>query len=387
MEENKLAYPQKLDINSFPKEQKKKKRKKGWRPIRRMRRRYKDWKAEQQWKRSQRRRKIPFGEKVLIFVLGPIADFLDDLRNEKDKKKALNIDKRPNVFIRLYWMIIENREESKQSKQLSRKIRKSLAFDVEQDRRVFNLKDEWLNMKATWKSMPWDKSREIENMIITTIVIVLAFSFNYLVIQSAKYGVASLFGIPASWESGRIVFNIPDPSPLWTYSSVLSVYISGPILVFTLGMLFLHFHLKTKDKSSLKALVFLWTYLTAFLLFFGTYIAGIFTDRGFGYIIGWLYIPKYIEIPIGIFFLFMIWMVGFSSGKKFISFAPNMQFYTSVLPQLFFKLIYIYIPAILAILILLVIGFNNRDFTIQIVYLGLIGMLTPTLRFIPEKMK
>jgi len=386
MEENKLAYPQKLDINSFPKEQKKKHRKKGWRPIRRMRRRYKDWKAEQKWKRAQRRRKIPFGEKVLIFVLGPIADFLDDIRNEKERKKTLNIDKRPNIFKRLYWMIIENREESKQSKQLSRKIRKSLAFDVEQDKRVFNLKDEWLHMKATWKNMPWDRSREIENMIITTIVIVLAFSFNYLVIQGAKYGIASFFGIPASWESGKIVFNIPDPSPLWTYSSVLSVYISGPLLVFTIGMLFLHFHLKTKDKSSLKALIFLWTYLTAFLLFFGTYIAGIFTDRGFGYVMGWLFIPKYIEIPLGLFFLFMIWMVGFSSGKKLISFAPNMHFYTSVLPQLFFKMIYIYIPAILALSILLAIGFNNRDFTIQIVYLGMIGMLTPTLRFIPEKM-
>lgn len=386
MDENKLAYPQKIDIDSFPKEVKRKPRKKGWRPIRRIRRRYKDWRAEKKWKSKQKRRKIPFYEKILILLLGPIADFIDDFRNERERKKTLKIDKRPSIFIRLYWMLKENREEAHESKLLSRKIRKSLAFDLEEDKRVYNFKDEWTHMRETWKKLPWKWSREMENMIIITLVIVLAFSFNYLILQVAKFSVASFFGIPASWANGRIVFNIPDASPLWSYSSVLTTYIAGPLLLFTTAMLFLHFHSRTKDKSSWQSLVFLWTYLTAFILFFGTFIAGIFTDRGFGYVMGWLYIPKYIEIPIGLFFLFMIWMIGFSSGKKFISFAPSYHFYTSNLPQFYLKLLYIYIPVILAILILIAIGFNNRDFTIQIVYLSIIGLLTPTLRFIPEKM-
>lgn len=385
-EESKLAYPQKLDINSFPKEKKPGRRKKTWRPLRRMRRRYKEWRMEQEWKKTQKKRKISFGEKLLIFLLGPIADYIDDLRNERERKKALKIDRRPHLFLRLYWMIKENREEAKEQKQLSRKIRKSLAFDTEKDTRVFSLKDEWMHLKTIWKSLPWDRSRELENMIITTIVILVSFTFNYLIIQGAKLGVASYFDIPAAWQSGRIVFNIPDASPLWTYNSVISVYISGPLLIFINAMLFLNFHSKTKDKSSLSALLFLWIYITAFVLFFGTYLAGIFTDRGFGYVFGWLFIPKYIEIPLGLFSVFMIWMIGFSAGKKFISFAPSRHFYTSSQPQFFIKLLYIYIPVIISIIIFILIGFNNRDFTIQIVYLSLIGMLTPTLRFIPEKM-
>lgn len=385
-EENKLAFPQKLDIDSFPKEQKPKKRKRGWRPFRRLKRAYKNWKAERNWKSKQKRRKISLGEKILVFLLAPLADFIDDIRNERQKRKELQLDRRPPFYMRLYWMIKENREEAKQSKMLSRKIRKSLAFDVEQDVRVFSLKDEWEHIKANWKALPWNKSREIENMIITTITIIITFIFNFLILQMAKLGVASFFGIPAAWKSGRIVFNIPDPSPLWTYNSVVSVYIAGPILLFSSAMLFLHLHSKTKDKSSFKALIFLWTYLNAFVLFFGTYLAGIFTDRGFGYVFGWLYIPKYIEIPIGIFSVFMIWMIGFSSGKKFISFAPSMHFYNSVQPQFFIKLLYIFIPSIIAILLLFAMGINNRDFTIQIVYLSLIAILTPNLRFIPEKM-
>jgi len=174
---------------------------------------------------------------------------------------------------------------------------------------------------------------------------------------------------------------------MWTYSSVVSVYIAGPILLFLSGVIFLWRHRKTKDKSSFGSLLFLWLYLTAFVLFFSSFLAGSITDRGFGYVMGWLYIPRYIEIPFDIFSIFMLWMIGFSAGKKFISFAPHYQFYSNTLPQFFIKLLYIYLPSLISIMVLLLIGFNSRDFTIQIIYLSLLVMLTPTLRFIPEKME
>ncbi|NPD46592.1 MULTISPECIES: hypothetical protein [unclassified Lentimicrobium] len=387
-EENKLAFPQKIDIDSFPKEQKKKRRRKKSGIRYKIRKKYKNWQEEREWKKSQKSKYKPsLGEKTLIFLLAPIADFMDDIRRERKIKESLHKEKRPNFFVRLYLMYKENQEEAKESKFLSRKIRKSLSFDLDQDKRVFSFKDEYLHMKDTWKILPWNKSRELENMFASTFTILLAFSLNYLLIQGAKYGIARFFHIPALWQDGRIIFNIPDPSPLWTYSSVMSVYIIGPFLVFVVAMVFNSLHNKTKDKSSFKALLYLWLNLTAFILFFGTFVAGIFTDRGFGYVLGWLYIPKYIEIPLGIFSVFMIWMIGFSAGKKLIAFAPQRAFYTSVLPQFFIKILYIYIPVILSISILLLIGFNNRDFTIQLVYISFIGMLTPTLRFIPERME
>ncbi len=261
-----------------------------------------------------------------------------------------------------------------------------MSFVLEEDKRVYSLSEEIQHIKDTWKSLPWNKSRELENMLVSTIIIIFAFSFNFLLLQSAKYISAYLFDIPAYWREGRVIFNIPDPSRLWTYSSVITVYISGPILLFVSGMVFLRLHRITNDKGSFSALTFLWLYMTAFLLFFGTFIAGIITDRGFGYIIGWLFIPKYIEIPFGLFSIFMLWMLGFSSGKKFMSLTPGYKFYTSILPQFFIKLLNIYIPVFISIAILLLIGFNSRDFTIQIIYLSFFVMLTPTLRFIPEKM-
>lgn len=387
-EENKLAFPQKIDIDSFPKEQKRKRRRRNPGIINKIKQNYKHWQEERAWKKSQKKKhNIPFGEKILIFLLSPIADFLDDIRRERKIKESLNTEKMPNFFVRLHMMYKENQEEAKEAKYLNRKIRKSLSFDLDEDKRIFGFKEEFLHMKDTWKALPWSKSREIENMLASTLTILIAFSLNYLLIQGAKYGVAQFFHIPALWQDGRIIFNIPDPSPLWTYSSVLSVYIVGPFLVFVAALVFNSLHSKTKDKSSFKALFYLWLSLTAFVLFFGTFVAGIFTDRGFGYVLGWLYIPKYIEIPFGIFSVFMIWMIGFSAGKKLITFAPQRAFYTSPLPQFYIKLLYIYIPITLSILILLLIGFNNRDYTIQLVYVSFIGILTPTLRFIPERME
>jgi len=387
-DKNDLAYPQKLDIDSFPKERKRRRHKKtGSKFFRRLKRNFQEWKDERTWKKKQtNKRKNPFYERFLFFLLAPIADFRNDLKIQKEFRKHQGNIKRPNIFLRLYYTYKESRDEAKQAKHLDEKVRKTLSFVLEEDKRVYSLSEEIHHIKDTWKSLPWRLSRELENMFVSTVIIILAFSFNFLLLQLSKYTSASLFDIPAYWTDGRIIFNIPDPSRLWTYSSVITVYISGPILLFISGMIFLQLHRRTNDKSAFSALVFLWLYLTAFLLFFGTFIAGIITDRGFGYIMGWLFIPKYIEIPFGIFSIFMLWMLGFSAGKKFMSLTPGYKFYTSILPQFFIKLLNIYIPILISIAVLLLIGFNHRDFTIQIIYISLLIMLTPTLRFIPEKM-
>lgn len=386
-EENKLAYPKKIDINSFPKEKKRHRRKKRFRFFRNLRSDYDEWRQERRTRKAKNHRNRPgFGDRLLIFLLGPIADFIDDLRRERELRKTLKIDRRPNIFQRLYWMYLENKEMKNEEKVLNRKIRKAMSFDFNEDRHVFSFKDEINNIKSVWKNLPWKKSRELENMTIASLTILITFVINYMFIQGGKFLVATLFGIPAVWRNMQTEFNIPDPSPLWTYGSVLSVYSVGPFLLFITGMISLRFHALSKDKSSFAALFHLWMYLNAFNLFFGTFIAGIFTDRGFGYLMGWLFIPRYIEVPLGLFSVFMIWMIGFSAGKKLIAFAPARQFYTSVLPQFFIKSLYVYIPISVSIGLLLLIGFNHRDFTIQLVYLTLLIMLTPTLRFIPERM-
>lgn len=386
--ENKLAYPQKLDIDSFPKEKRRRTNKKGFKAFRKLRRNYSVWKEDRAWKNKQKKKhKKYFFEKLLILLLGPIADFRDDLISERNRKRKLKEEPRPGLFDRMYREYQERKHYKKQEKEINRKIKQSLSFDLEDDKRIFSFSEEINHLRDTWKSLPWDKTRELENIIVSTLVIVFSFIFNFALLQISKAIVAISLNIPTAWERGRIIFNIPDTSDLWTYTSVVSVYIVGPIILFFSGIIFLWLHRKTKEKNSFQAILFLWLYLTAFVIFFGSFLAGILTDKGFGYVLGWLFIPKYIEVPFGIFSILMLWMIGFSAGKKFISLTPGYAFYSSALPQFFIKIVTIYIPTILAIIVLLLIGLNSRDFTILIIYLAIIAMLTPTLRFIPEKME
>lgn len=379
-----LANPQELDINSFPKEVKPKRKKRSI--FSRLKAKYQYWKDEREWRKREFKKKSSFLLRFLRFLAAPFIDFAEDRKLEKEKKKLRQKENQPSFFQSLRLMYLENRETAKQTKKQDRELRKSLSFVVEENKRVFSLAEEIAHIKDTWKALPWDRNREFENMFLSTVIIVLSFSFNYLLLQFSKFATASFYDIPSKWQDGRIVFTIPDPSKLWTYSSVISVYISGPILLFFSGIIFFWLYNRNREKNSVKALVFLWMYLAAFVLFFGSFLAGTITDRGFGYVMGWLYIPKYIEMPFGIFSVFMLWMIGYSAGKRFISLTPGYQFYTSTLPQFFIKLLYVYIPVLISIAILFLIGFNNRDFTIQIIYLSFIIMLTPTLRYVHDRM-
>lgn len=208
----------------------------------------------------------------------------------------------------------------------NRKKRSSFILKIRFNKKIRKLKTKLKYIKETWNSMPWLINREIENILLISFIIIIGFSFNFLLMQGAKAFMASLFKISFKWQSGKVLFTIPDTSSLWTYESVVLVYLSAPILLFISGISFLKLYSKLKKKSSITALIYLWGYLSALLFFYGTYIAGIFTNKGFGYVTEWLFIPAYIEIPIGFFFVFLIWNLGHKASRKFMAFSPSFRF-------------------------------------------------------------
>lgn len=351
---------------------------------------FKEFRQERKWKNKQtakRRVKHNFWAAILLFFLGPILDFRDEVREERAEKR-LRKSKYPqfNLFQRLWEEYKETQDTARQRKHLDRVVRKSLSFVVEEDKHVFSLREELEHMRDTWKGLPWNWPREIQNMIAMTIVFVSTFSALFGLLQLVKFVVAAAYSIPGVWRNGMVVFTIPDPSPLWTYSSVLSVYASGPFVLIITGFLFQRWQKKIEDQGSIKSLLFLWMYINAYILVYGTFLAGVFTDRGFGYVLGWLYIPWIVEDPLALFSVVMLWVVGYRAGKKILAFRHEDIFIDTVLPQLYYKLTYLYIPVLVGIGILFLFGFNDNDFTQNIVYVSILVMLTPTLRFVPEKL-
>ncbi|MBN2237938.1 MAG: hypothetical protein JW729_10280 [Bacteroidales bacterium] len=349
-----------------------------------------EYRKEQSWKNKQAKKKKQqnwFWVILLSFFIGPILDLRDEIRAEREEKRLRkNRFPQPNFFQRLWLEYKETSDTEKQRKHLDRVVRKSLSFVVEEDKRVFSLREEINHMKDTWKALPWEKTREFQNMLAMTIVFVLTFSMAFLFFQLLKFSVAAAFGIPGVWRNGQVTFTIPDPSLLWTYSSVLSVYSVGPFALAIVGLVFQRLQRKQSDQGSFKSLFYMWIYLHSYIIVFGTFLAGVFTDRGFGYVMGWLYIPWVVEVPMALLSVIMLWVIGYKAGRKFLAFRHSDRFIDSVLPQLFYKWIYFYIPILVGIGILFLLGYNANDFTQNVVYLSIIAMLTPTLRFIPEKL-
>ena len=358
--------------------------------IERLKYDFKEYRQEQNWKSKQtakRKGHKNFWATFLLFFLAPLLDFRDEVRAERAEKKLRKARfPQPNLFQRLWAEYKETQDTARQRKHLDRMVRKSLSFVVEEDKHVFSLREELEHMRDTWKGLPWNWPREIQNMIAMTFIFVFTFSALFGILQLSKFVVAAAYSIPGVWREGMIVFTIPDPSPLWTYSSVLSVYSVGPFVLLIIALVFQRLQAKIKDQGSFKSLVYMWIYINAFILVFGTFLAGYFTDRGFGYVMGWLYIPWIVEVPLALFSVIMLWVIGYKMGRKMLVFRHSNLFIDTVLPQLYFKLMYFYIPILVGYGILYLFGFNGNDFTQNIVYVSILVMLTPTLRFIPEKL-
>ncbi len=352
---------------------------------------FREYRQEQQWKHKQsvkRKSKRSAWAAILLFFIGPVLDFRDEIRAErKERNMRKGRFPQPNFFQRLLLEYHETRDTEKQRKRLDRVVRKALSFVVEEDKRVFSLREELEHMRDTWKSLPWKWSRDLQNMLVMMFAFVLSFSLLFGIFQLAKFGVAAAFSIPGVWRNGQIIFTIPDPSPLWTYSSVLSVYSVGPFVLAIIGFVFQRLQKNVDDKSSTRSLFYMWIYVNAYIFVFGTFLAGYFTDRGFGYVMGWLYVPWIVEVPLALFSVVMLWVIGYKAGRKFLSFRYSNKFVDSVLAQLYYKLMYFYVPIILGIGILWLFGFNENNFTQSVVYVSILIMLTPTLRFIPVNYK
>lgn len=347
---------------------------------------FKQYRQERSWKKKKRAKRKGGLAMFFAALLGPLLDLRDDIKAARVEKKLRSKHfPQPNFFQRLWMEHLETRDTARQRRRLDKKLRQTLSFVLEEDKRVYSLREELEHMRDTWKSLPWNLSRELQNIFAMTLVFVFTFSLVFGIFQLAKFGVAAAYGIPGVWRNGQIIFTISDPSPLWTYSSVLSVYGVGPFLFIIIGFVFQRLQKNVPNQNSVKSLVFMWIYIHAFVMVYGTFLAGVFTDRGFGYIMGWLYIPLIVEVPLALFSVIMLWIIGYKVGRKFLAFRHSNRFIDTALPQFYFKLIFFYIPILLGIGILFLFGFNNNNFTQNIVYLSIITMLTPTLRFIPEK--
>lgn len=121
-----------------------------------------------------------------------------------------------------------------------------------------------------------------------------------------------------------IVFSIANGNPLWTIESVTTIYFTGPfITLFLFGATFLKLFTYFKKEQNFTCLFFLWGFINALNLFFGGFLIGLITKRGFGYFASWNYFSVELSIFSAVICIIILVTAGYFLTNAFMQNANN----------------------------------------------------------------
>ncbi|NWJ51500.1 MAG: hypothetical protein HXX14_11610 [Bacteroidetes bacterium] len=151
----------------------------------------------------------------------------------------------------------------------------------------------------------------------------LSYLFVYLLHQFVTCLTANIFNIPTILSYNEVSF-LADKSR-WTYASVQTIFLSGPIATLFCGIFFLIIAYRFHDFDGLLRLFFLWGALHSFNLFFGALIIGAFTGQGMGFALNWMYLMDSAKLVIVILAILCMMVIGAMHSRMFL-FTANSYF-------------------------------------------------------------
>lgn len=236
---------------------------------------------------------------------------------------------------------------------------------------------QWVeNTKKIAKSQD-DRMKFINTAITSTIAYIITFIFAHTFYQFVTVMVASHFEIRSTLFFYGITWPGPD-SPLWNFDSVISIFISGPILSFILGLFYLalFFIFIIKDGYGFLKLFFVWSYLHAFNLFFGAFIVGVITSKNFGYAQDWMYLNSTDKYIISTISIFVLALIGFFSTKPFMQ--CSLSYYIIKKDnRILFIISQVFIPWLVGSFLILLIKFPKNNMPDALLFFPLIFAFLP----------
>jgi hypothetical protein len=214
----------------------------------------------------------------------------------------------------------------------------------------------------------------------STAYFILAFMLIYILYQAITIAVASSYNIPVIWYYYQLKFPLYTFSPLYTRQALIVIFAMGPLLSLMLGFVFLKLYFTENPVLKRFKLFYLWGFICGANMFFGAYIAGIFTRTEFVYASEWLFLSRSFD-PIEIVFvaisLVMLIIIGRIVTPLFLLSSGSV---TLIKPEyrLFFILSQVILPWITGVVVLFLITLPNY-------YVPLIfKTITPGLIMIPS---
>jgi len=166
----------------------------------------------------------------------------------------------------------------------------------------------------------------IANSIIHILNSLVSFLVAYLIIyilyQLVVLITASFYDIDSVLYYYKLDFN--NHSNLWDRLNIIIITLSGPANSLFLGFFFYNYlFFKAKSFPRLQ-LFYLWAGLLAFAHFFAAFIAGVITNKGFGYVPLWLFWNDFTKFFFTFVALVSLVLIGYYSASRFQSTANNM---------------------------------------------------------------
>lgn len=244
--------------------------------------------------KKTRRRHNPVNSYV-IHQLEKLADRLEVRREQNRKRRFLREmkkrhrkerKKRTNIFQTLYKKYFERKtrgysyysaEGPEKEKQELKRQRRRLAF--------FSIN--------------------------SVIIFILAYLIAYLTYQLAVMLAASRYGINSILLFYEVFFPIGNYSDKWNSFNIIIITFAGPLISVILGSVYLLVYVRQQRISGLKKLFYFWLGFHSINLFLGTFVGGVITQQGFGYVIAWMFLPTVVKFGLSIICLFALGLIGF----------------------------------------------------------------------------
>jgi len=181
----------------------------------------------------------------------------------------------------------------------------------------------------------------------STIIYLLAFFITFIAQTLITQMAAELSHIKTVYDHFILIFKINNTSSLWTVDSIIFIFASGPFLCLVIGLISLRVHRLLESSKDYLSLFLLWLYILSFNRFFGAFISGVVTHKGFGYVLNWIYLPFNAQVLFAAGFLVALMLIGYFTNRYFL----HISFSQTLIATWHWQMVYKFAVAIVPILI------------------------------------
>jgi len=203
-------------------------------------------------------------------------------------------------------------------------------------------------MKASNERTPANFGRVIINSLCYFILAYLTVNF----IASLVTSLASLqFQYSTVIKYHKVIFAIDQQK--WSGDAVKMLFSVNPLVGTLLSVISLIIYNNLVENNRLFKMYFLWIFIHSVNLTLGTILSGSFVEKGFGYVLMYLYFTDTLRLILTIISAFTMLFVGYFISRKFL-FSANTYFNDLTDRNIDFVVYgHIFIPSLLGTLFLM----------------------------------